>query len=76
MLSFSAIDHSNKVSDNFILVRKVISGLVVDLKYFDNDNFVAEWIVGYEENQFILTFEASTPLCLECFITAIACIHI
>jgi len=62
MQTFSAIEHHSDVPDNFIYVREVIPDLAVDLKYFDNDNFTAERVSGYEANRLILTLEASTAL--------------
>ena len=48
--------------NNFISIQEEIPDIILDLRYFSNNNFVGERIDGYKENIAISTSEASIAL--------------
>lgn len=57
MFSFSAIEHSAEIPDNFVDLREVIPGLVQDVCYYSTNNFIGDRIPGYEAERLIGTLE-------------------
>ena len=50
------------VPDGFVEIRDVIPGVVIDVRYFSEDNFVGERIDGYEDARIYITREAAGAL--------------
>src|SRR4051794_40021252 len=46
----------------FVDAATVVEGLVVDMRYFGEDNFIGERINGYEEPRCLLTRQAASAL--------------
>ncbi len=55
------LDNIYDTSD-FVLINKVISNVILDIRYYSNYNFVGEYIDGYEEPCAIATKEAVSAL--------------
>ncbi len=59
ILSF---DLKGEIPKNFVYLDDVVTDIVIDLKYFSNDNFIGTTIAGYKKNRLIITREAANAL--------------
>jgi len=50
------------VPSGFVEIRDAVPGVVVELRYFSNDNFVGEMIEGYQGDHCYITAEAAQAL--------------
>ena len=50
------------MNKDFIIVNDYIPNIIIDLRYYSNNNFVGNRIDGYKENYVILTKEAAKAL--------------
>lgn len=51
-----------QIPAEFIDVRQVVRGVTIDLRYFSRNNFVGEFIDGYEEANMLMTRETAAAL--------------
>jgi len=51
-----------QIPAEFIDVRQVVRGVTIDLRYFSRNNFVGEFIDGYEESNMLMTRETAAAL--------------
>lgn len=61
-LALYAGECTDKMSDNFIDVQKVIPDVVMDIRYYGEHNFLGERVDGYLASKCILTKEAAHAL--------------
>lgn len=54
--------HAGEKPDSFVEIREVIPGVVMDIRYFSDHNFVGARVEGYEAEKCYLTREAALAL--------------
>ena len=52
----------NNLEDGFVYLNEVDESIIVDLKYFSNENFTGKFVDGYLSNTAILTKESALAL--------------
>ena len=62
MFSFSAIEHNAEIPDNFIDLRELIPGIMLDVRYYSTNNFTGERVPGYDAERAIGTLEMALQL--------------
>lgn len=62
MLSLCALDAVAQIPPGFVEIREAIPGIVVDLRYYSDDNFVGEPVDGYESHQCYISEAAAAAL--------------
>jgi D-alanyl-D-alanine dipeptidase len=62
LLIVPAMPVCSQVPDTFVDVASVVDGLVTDMRYFGEDNFVGARIDGYEQPRCLLTRQAAAAL--------------
>ena len=53
---------NNKLQDGFVYLKDIDTSIIVDLKYYSNENFTGQRVDGYHSNSAILTKESATAL--------------
>jgi zinc D-Ala-D-Ala dipeptidase len=64
VVAFLALPAQAQVPPGFVDAAAVVEGLVVDMRYFGDDNFVGARIDGYEAPRCVLSRRAATALAL------------
>ena len=59
LLIFSSAFFNNNLEDGFVYLKDVDDSIIVDLKYYSNENFTAQFVEGYHANAAILTKESA-----------------
>ena len=62
LLIFSSAFFNNNLEDGFVYLKDVDDSIIVDLKYYSNENFTAQFVEGYHANTAILTKESAIAL--------------
>ena len=62
LLIFSSAFFNNNLEDGFVYLKDVDDSIIVDLKYYSNENFTAQFVEGYHANAAILTKESAIAL--------------
>ena len=60
--SKSLTNDNDDLPDGFVYIKDIIPNILLEMRYWTNDNFVGERIDGYEEPEGILTREATIAL--------------
>ena len=60
LLQFSSAFFNNNLEDGFVYLKDVDDSIIVDLKYYSNENFTAQFVEGYHANTAILTKESAS----------------
>ena len=62
LLAFSRAAWTDQLPKGFVYLEEVSPDVMIDLRYFTNDNFIGERIDGYSASRCILTQEAARAL--------------
>ena len=62
LLIFSSAFFNNNLEDGFVYLKDVDDSIIVDLKYYSNENFTGQYVEGYLSNNAILTKESALAL--------------
>lgn len=60
LLTTCVMSQSGK--NGFVEIQKEIRSIIVDLRYFSEDNFVGQRVDGYQSNKLYISIEAATAL--------------
>ena len=61
LIFFSSI-FNNNLEDGFVYLKDIDDSIIVDLKYYSNENFTGQYVEGYLSNNAILTKESALAL--------------
>ena len=53
---------NNNLEDGFVYLNDIDDSIIVDLKYYSNENFTGQYVEGYLSNNAILTKESALAL--------------
>ena len=53
---------NNNLEDGFVYLKDINNSIIIDLKYYSNENFTGQFIEGYHSNTAILTKESAVAL--------------
>ena len=53
---------NNNLEDGFVYLNDIDDSIIIDLKYYSNDNFTGQYVEGYLSNNAILTKESALAL--------------
>jgi len=62
LLNIYSASLNNNLEDGFVYLNEVDESIIVDLKYFSNENFTGKFVDGYLSNTAILTKESALAL--------------
>ena len=62
LLVFSSAFFNNNLEDGFVYLKDIDDSIIVDLKYYSNENFTGQYVEGYLSNNAILTKESALAL--------------
>ena len=62
LFTFNYILFNNNLEDGFVYLKDIDDSVIVDLKYYSDENFTGQLIEGYYSNTAILTYEAAIAL--------------
>ncbi len=61
-MATNTFNQPNRLPDGFVYIREIIPVVLIDAKYYTNDNFLGRQVVGYEDNTAIMLKEATYAL--------------
>jgi len=56
------VNQPNRLNNEFVFVKDIIPDILVDAKYYTNDNFLGRQVDGYMSNTAILKYDATLSL--------------
>ena len=59
---FYSASINNNLEDGFVYLKDIDKSIIVDLKYYSNNNFTGQYVDGYHSNNAILTKESALAL--------------
>ena len=62
LLIFFSSFFNNNLEDGFVYLKDIDDSIIVDLKYYSNENFTGQYVEGYLSNNAILTKESALAL--------------
>ena len=62
ILIFFSSFFNNNLEDGFVYLKDIDDSIIVDLKYYSNENFTGQCVEGYLSNNAILTKESALAL--------------
>ena len=62
LLNIYSASLNNNLEDGFVYLNEIDESIIVDLKYFSNENFTGKFVDGYLSNTAILTKESALAL--------------
>ena len=62
ILIFFSSFFNNNLEEGFVYLKDIDDSIIVDLKYYSNENFTGQYVEGYLSNNAILTKESALAL--------------
>ena len=62
LLIFFSSFFNNNLEDGFVYLKDIDDSIIVDFKYYSNENFTGQYVEGYLSNNAILTKESALAL--------------
>lgn len=61
-MATNTLNQPNRLIEEFVYLKEIIPDVLIDAKYYTDDNFLGRQVVGYEDNTAIMLLEAAYAL--------------